>query len=228
MTQLLIGCTGLIGTMYQHHRQFDTIVHSANVKQIVAKQFNLAICAAPSSNRLLAQQYPDLDYQNIQMLCDNLMQTQIDTMVLISSCDTQVKPDSVYGSNRLVLENFVKTHFKKYSIIRLPALIDTSIKKNVLYDLKYRQFLDKLNPNIYNQWYPLQQLPNKVDEILQQNINEINLCSEPIGNWEIIDKFASDLVPTNNQKHSMDIRYNLTPYSYSREEIFQYMSEYFQ
>lgn len=227
MKTLLIGSTGLIGTILQQQRQFDYAVHRLNIGSIVDQQFDFVVCAAPSSNRLLAQQNPMSDLNNIELLCQILSRTQIGRLVLISSCDTQVKPESVYGANRFVLENFIRNNFKQHTIIRLPALIHRNIKKNVLYDLKHQIFLDKINLHVYNQWYPLVDLSRCIDDAVRQNITEINLCSEPIGNWEIVNKFAPELasIITLNQ---IDKSYDLKPYSYNREQIFQFMKEYFE
>lgn len=227
MKTLLIGSTGLIGTVLQQQRNFDCAVHRSNIDNIVDQQFDFAVCAAPSSNRLLAQQNPQLDLDNVQLLCNRLTAARIDRIVLISSCDTQVKPQSVYGSNRLILENCVKNNFKQYNIIRLPALIHPSIKKNILYDLKHEMFLDKINLCVFNQWYPLSELWHSIDSVVQLDARETNLCSEPIENQEIVKKFFPKL-ESKIAPGKPDVGYNLMPYSHSREQIFHAMKGYFQ
>ena len=193
MKKLLIGSTGLIGNVLKQHLEFDTQVHSTNIQSITQQSFDVAICAAPSSNRIIALQQPEVDTASVEKLANYIAQAKIKKMILISSCDTQVRPDSAYGKNRLWLESFVKSHFDRCAIIRLPALIDRTITKNILYDLKNRTFLHKLNPHLYMQWYPLQELPMYINKIINEPNVEINLCSEPIGNWEIIEKFVPEL-----------------------------------
>lgn len=232
MVTALVGSTGLIGRSLKQHIHVDNTFNSSNLKQAINQTFDVVYCCAPSGNRILANQRPDADLENIKNIISVLSTVKTQRFVLISTVDTQHDPTSPYGSNRLFLENFVKT-LDNYSIVRLCSLVDNTINKNMLFDLKYRKFLESINLNQIVQWYKLSDLPKHLKIITQNNIKEINLVSEPVQNQEIVDKFFPEL-KLNNRVDSRP--YNLhsisglfgtnSNYVYTKSQVFNFIKEY--
>jgi hypothetical protein len=224
----LIGHTGLIGTVLVAGIDIDLTYNSSNIDQIRHREFDIVYCAAPSGNRLLANQQPDWDTNNVQRLADNLRTVTANKFVLISSVDVVYAPDSVYGNNRLALEHFVQTQFENCHIIRLCTLIHSGISKNLLFDIKHRQYLDCVNGIMIRQYYPLSRLCSDIDTVIKYDIREINLVSEPISDQEIVHQFCPDIALTNTPAKPYNLR-SLEPfgqYVVSRQQVFEYVTEY--
>ena len=109
----LIG-NGLIGRRIQTFLSVDQVFTSKNIDLLSNYQFDIIYCAAPSGNRIWADQNPADDTESCKQLIQHLELIKDTKLILISTGDTQVRPDTVYGSNRLKLEKYVKENFKKY------------------------------------------------------------------------------------------------------------------
>jgi len=215
----LIG-NGVIGSVLQKEIQFDYIFDSQNVDTIDNYKFDVIYCAAPSSNRLVANNNPDADLQNIKQLAATLIKSSA-KIILISTVDAFVKK-SPYAINRKFLEDQVQT-LPNYKIIRLPSLVGPSIKKNILYDIKHNQYIESINALDVCQWYPLAYLVRDMESVKDNAVT--NFVSEPIVNQMIIERFSPDqLARTKNKNENT---YNIQPYLYSADVIMSYMKEYF-
>lgn len=233
----VIGHTGLIGSYINSKVNTDYVFNSTNIDSLFLNNFSVVYCAAPSGNRLDANLNSGNDLSNVNSIIKNLNKTTIDHLVLISTVDTIHYPDTAYGKNRLILEEFVKQKFSNYSIIRLPTLIDKKISKNLLFDLKHRKYLSSINLLQTCHWYYLPNLYSDISLVVSNNINEINLVSEPILNEEVVDYFFPDLEKVDSNFKEVK-SYNLTcehaflfngiRYRDSKEQIFEYMKQYVQ
>ena len=213
----MIACVGngLVGSCVQETVDVQAVYTSANIEQAKDTQYDIVYCAAPSANRIWVTENASKDWLDVEQIIANIRTRRL---VLFSTCDTQIKPDTVYGQNRLRLEQWA-SDYKDSTIIRLPMLIHKRITKNILYDIKHSQWLDKINPNSTNQWFDLAFLP----DYIHTNAREINLCSEPIANNAILAEFAPHV--SGNTQLPAEL-YNLKPYSFTKEEIFNSMRTY--
>lgn len=220
--QALIGSNGTIGQSLLDTRQFDAVFNSDNLAQITHQDWSLVVCAAPSGNRLAINRGQTPDITHCEAIVDVLSKTKIDRLVLISSVDAVTAPQSVYGANRAWMEKeLTKTHTTY--ILRLSTLIGHRIKKNVLFDLKHKLFLDSLDRDAELQWCILQDLSQQIDISLSTGPGARNIVSEPISNRQIIDRFFPQI--TTGHNHST-VRYNQQPYVYTQEDIFFAMELY--
>jgi len=215
----LIG-NGLIGKRIQSFINVDHVFTSKNINTLNNYKFDLIYIAAPSGNRVWAEANPDKDTNCVHTIIDYLQKQITARVILISSGDTQVQPNTTYGMNRLKLEQFVKNTFKCFHIVRLPGLIGSDITKNMLYDIKYNtKWKNKINADSMLQWYPLARLKQ---DLLNLTDTEYNFGCEPILGWDIINEFAPNL--------ELDVRqgliYDLKPYNVSRQEVFDAIREY--
>jgi len=215
----LIG-NGLVGKVVSSIINPVRIFTSNNIDTIQNSSWDTIWCAAPSGNRVFAQNNPEQDQASVDRLIDILNSTYCNKIVLFGTCDSQVNPDTVYGANRLRLEHSVKQR-SKYTIIRLPGLIHSSITKGILYDIRNRVWLDKINPNHQLQWLDL----NHLSDWIYTTDNEVNVCSEPILARDILARFVPDL---EFRDLGPGVVYDLKPYSYTKDEIFASMEDYFK
>lgn len=217
--QALIG-TGVIGSILQQSIKFDHVFNSQNINTINNYKFDTIYCAAPSSDRLLANKNPTTDLDNIKRLATALTNTDAQ-VILISTIDVVVK-NSPYAENRKFLEEQVMS-LSNYKIIRLPSLVGSSIKKNILYDIKHNQYIDSINALDLCQWYPLVNLADDLKSLTNNSIT--NLVSEPIVNQRILEQFSPEKLPLVKNKNENN--YDVRPYLYESDDIMNHMKEYF-
>ena len=225
MNTALVGHTGTIGSSLINTRTITHRYNSANINDLRQYHYELVIVAAPSGNRLTVAEDPTGDAENIAGIIQELQQTQIKRIILISTVDTIARPDTAYGRNRLALENAVKELGIEYHILRLSTLVGKTIKKNVLFDLKNNQFVHKINAKSVIQWCLLDQLSAEIDWVINNNVQELNLVSEPICNQDLIDKFFPGVNPGSQ---ALTVQYDVHPYRYSRSDIYLAIGNYLQ
>ena len=224
----LIGHTGLIGTVLGASIDVDQVYNSATIDQIQHQEFDTVYCAAPSGNRMQANLKPDWDTASVQYLANCLRTVTARRFVLIGSVDAVHAPDSVYGGNRLALEHFAQTQFECCYVIRLCTLIHPRITKNLLFDIRHRQYLDRVNSAQVRQYYTLSRLPSDIDRVLAADQKTINLVSEPISDQAVMERFCpghpmiTQPVPPYNL-HSAE---PFGQYVESSAEIFEHIAEY--
>lgn len=234
MNTALVGYNGTIGSVLKDQICFNNLFNSKNIDQLSNQQYDLVYCSAPTGSRVWANNNADKDKENINSIIKQLAQSNIKKFVLISTVDTQIRSNTPYGKSRLYFENSIKEIFNDYHIVRLCSLIDSSIKKNLLYDIKHNQYLDKVNPLLYMQWYPMHRLSNDIQICINNQINEINLVSEPIQNKDILNRFCKHIKPSYSESVTdYDLVCNYSKvfsgykqYINSKSEIFKHMEDY--
>ena len=222
LNNIAVVGNGLIGKRLQ---QFVNATHIFDSKQLLdlpLREYSTVYVAAPSGNRIWASQNPGFDQASTGLLIRNLLVAKCQRIVLISTGDTQVKPDTGYGKNRLELENAIQGRFENHYIIRLPGLIGNDITKNILYDIKHKtEWADRINGSVKQQWYPLDHLEKDIPAIIKGDQRVVNLVSEPILNKDIVDQFSNGATVNETA-----VEYDLKPYKYTKEEIFDQISLY--
>lgn len=237
----LIGHTGFVGSNLAQAMPFNEHYNSKNIENIAGKTFDKVVCAGVSAVKWWANQNPEQDKAQIDHLLGYLEKIKTDVFVLISTIDvyrevngvnedTDPNPDGlhVYGRHRLYVEEFVKQHFPKYHIIRLPALFGPGLKKNVIYDFMNANGLDVINPKSSFQWYPLRRLPDDMAIIEKADVPLINLAAEPIATGTIKDNYFPSIEigsnPAPEMHYDMHTKYGHlfgrnSPYVVGQDEI---------
>ena len=218
----IVGSNGLVGNYLKQVINYTHEFNSYNISDITKQSFTKVFVAAPSGNRLEANANKEKDFENISRLFENLRKTSIDQIVLLGTVDSVLRNNFPYGHNRLWLEEQILHYFDEAYVLRLGALVHKNIKKNILYDLKHKLYLDKINVNNCLQWYDLNNLDADINNAIKNKIQITNLVSEPIGNQEIIEKFFSNL--KLNGQHSAKV--SLYPYMYTKQQIFDSITRY--
>ena len=189
----LIGYTGFIGSNLIDFKKDIFKFNSKNIHKIENQKFNIVICAGTSSKIWLAKKNPKLDKQKINFLIKYLKTIKAKKFVLISTSEiygrnkitfettnNYSKGNTHYGINRLYLENFIQKNFNKNYIIRLPIVYGKNFSKNCIYDLIYKNDIEKLNGKDLVQIYNVVNLKRHINYVLKQNIFRLNISSEPI------------------------------------------------
>ena len=224
----LIGHTGLIGSVLGASIDVDQTYNSATIDQIQHQEFDTVYCAAPSGNRMLANQQPDWDTSNVKYLADCLRTVTANRFVLISTVDAVHAPESVYGGNRLALEHFAQTQFDRCHVIRLCTLIHPRISKNLLFDIRHQQYLDRVNGAQVRQYYTLSRLMSDIDTVLAHDIRVVNLVSEPVSDQEVMAQFCPGrtLIEQPVPPYNLHSTAPFAKYVETKAEIFAHIAEY--
>lgn len=193
MRSALIGYTGFVGSNIANQTSFTDLYNSQNSQDIHDKQYDLIVSAGVSGLMWKANQEPETDKANIQLLINNLKTVTAKHFVLISTIevynqtydiDESTDIDSSllqrYGLHRLQLEEFIKGNFEKHTIIRLPTLFGEGLKKNFIYDLIHKNRWDLTDKDSKLQWYNLVHIWKDIQIAINHNISLINFAVEPI------------------------------------------------
>jgi hypothetical protein len=220
MKYTIIGA-GIVGQAL-HEQAPDSVLYARG--NTVPIEHDVLVIAAPTGNRLVVNADPEKDLEDCNNLIELVSQCQYNQLVYISTVD--VYRTHRYGTNRQYLENAL-AKLPNSHVVRLPSLIGQSVNKNILYDLKTMSWLDKICLDSTIQWYPLKRLKNDIENIIHNRVKYQNLCSEPISNHEIVQKFFPKIVDQLLTNQLTPANYDLKPYTIPLEEIWQSFDEFF-
>ena len=85
--------------------------------------------------------------------------------------------------------------------------------------------MSSINPDSALQWYPLENLIDDIHYVIDHDINELNLVSEPVLNLEIIQQFAPRYLNEITKKQN-SVYYDVRPYKFSKQDILKHIQEY--
>ena len=202
MADAIIGYSGFVGSNLTTQRSFDASFNSKNFQKMRNGHFRDVVCAGVSAVKWLANKEPEEDLRNILRLQDILATVVAERFILISTIDVYPVLDGVgesfechdgenhaYGTHRLMFEDFIREHFQRAYVIRLPALFGPGLKKNVIYDLLNDNCLESINLACSFQYYDTLDLWQDIKKVLKADINLVNFLSEPVPTREIVDRF---------------------------------------
>lgn len=238
----LVGYSGFVGSTLLKQFNFDDLYRSTNISEIQGKTYDTVVCAGAPAVKWLANKNPIQDKQSIDSLISHISTIKCNRFVLISTVDvfndsskavesTAVDTNGLhpYGLHRYQLEEFVKTHFDDFLIVRLPGLVGPGLKKNVIYDFLNNNNLDAIDHRGVFQFYPMVNLWSDIKVAIKSNCNLIHLTSEPISVKEIASEcfninFINEL---KNQVAIYDFRSELS-YLYNSNSAYQYSKKEIQ
>lgn len=208
MADALIGHTGFVGGNLLRQRPFDECFHSQTIRTITGRRYDLLVCSGAPAEKWRANQEPERDWANLQLLMDCLDQVEARQAVLISTIDVYPDPVGVdertpidpeggqaYGRHRYALERFMAQRFPTL-ILRLPGLFGQGLKKNAIFDLIHNNRVEYIVPTSRFQFYSLDHLWRDIERFRAQDLSLVNVATEPISMGEIArEVFGVELNP---------------------------------
>jgi nucleoside-diphosphate-sugar epimerase len=107
----------------------------------------------------------------------------------ITERDPVASEGAPYGVHRAAFERFVAKTFANHLIIRLPALYGRGLKKNAIFDLRYDNMVDAIDPRGSFQWYDVRRLERDIAAITDAKLTLINIAPEPVTMSAIAERF---------------------------------------
>lgn len=193
MTSALIGYTGFVGTTLRAQTDFDAHYNSKNIQDIRGRAYDLVVCAGAPAVKWKANQEPEADLANLQMLMGHLAHVQAQTFILISTIDVYETPRNVdentpigtddlhpYGKHRYMLETFAQVQFPRTIVVRLPGLFGKGLKKNFLYDMIHTGESPWTHAQSVFQFYNMARLWADLQTVMASDVSLINFATEPV------------------------------------------------
>ncbi|MDD2774360.1 MAG: hypothetical protein PHU06_00240 [Gallionella sp.] len=250
LTNALIGYSGFVGSTLQKQAFFTSLYRSTNIGDIAGNSFNMVVCAGAPAQKWIANREPEADRKKIEGLIAHLKSMTCNTFVLISTVDVFKNPIGVnedtpvdeiglhaYGLHRRLLEKFVESHFPRHLIVRLPGLVGTGLKKNVIFDFLNDNNLHTIDSRGIFQFYPMANLWYDIQLALNAGITLVHLTAEPVSVVDISELgFGKPFVqaqPNSPAVYDMQTKYagvfgGAGSYQYSRRETIQAVRGYAQ
>jgi len=198
MDNALIGFTGFVGTTLQKQATFNALFRSTNIDQIRGRPFDTVVCAGAPAQKWIANKEPEQDRNNIDQLIAHLGTVTCRQFILISTVDVFKDPVGVdeatpvdqtqlhaYGLNRRRLEEFVEKRFPQHLIVRLPGLVGTGLRKNVIYDFLHDNNLKAIESRGVFQFYPMANLWFDIQIAVTRGLKLVHLTAAPVSVAEI-------------------------------------------
>lgn len=167
----LIGSTGSIGQEIfnqlskKDNVRIDTFTRK-NIEDLLNSEYDIIICAAPSSGKLKTNLGLDNSDKDIEKLCKVIKEVKTENFILISSQAAINEEDKPYGKVQKRVLDSVLVHHSNYTGYLVDTLYGTSLNKGFISDI------------ITNQWSFLsdefiQKLPELTD--YYKKIEDTNL-----------------------------------------------------
>ena len=220
LNNALIGSTGFVGSTLMNQICFDEVFHSTDIHTIRHKRFDTVICAGAPAQKWRANNHPEEDKKTIDALVSCLRTIECRRFILISTADVFENPVGCYedtpvvetglhpyGLHRRQLEKFVVSHFLDPLILRLPGLVGTGLRKNIVFDLLNHNNLDKIDSSSVYQFYPMVRLSHDIRLASRRGLLIAHLTAEPIS-VESVAKYAFG-VEFNNRLDGMPVTYDM-------------------
>lgn len=248
MKTALIGHTGFVGSNLKQQYNFTDLYNSKNFQDMKDKEYDLVVCAGVSAVKWMANKEPQKDLEGIRALQNILSTIKTNQFILISTIDvyatTQILNEEfdcssisnhAYGTHRLAFEKYCTKKFDDCTVVRLPGLFGNGLKKNVIYDLLNNNCLEMINTKSSYQYYYLKYLWKDIQIAIDNDIQLINLFTEPVPTLDIISTFFPDKIV--GQEAVAEGHYNLhtkhanswgkkSDYIYSKKEMLEQLSEF--
>ena len=136
----LIGSTGSIGQeIYNQLSQKDKVhvdtFNRKNIEGLLNSEYDIVICAAPSSGKLKTNLGLDNRDKDIEKLCKVIKEVKTERFILISSQSAINEEDKPYGKVQKRGMDSVLSHHKNYTVYMVDTLYGPSLNKGFISDI---------------------------------------------------------------------------------------------
>ena len=136
----LIGSTGSIGQeIFNQLSQKDKVrvdtFNRKNIENLLNSEYDIVICAAPSSGKLKTNLGLDNRDKDIEKLCKVIKEVKTERFILISSQSAINEEDKPYGKVQKRVMDSVLSHHKNYTVYMVDTLYGPSLNKGFISDI---------------------------------------------------------------------------------------------
>ena len=224
----LIGVTGSIGKEIFNQLSKKDNVHidactRKNIEGLLNSEYDIVICAAPSSGKLKTNLGLDNRDKDIEKLCKVIKEVKTERFILISSQSAINEEYKPYGKVQKRVLDSVFSHHKDYTVYMVDTLYGTSLNKGFISDIITKQwsflsdeFIQKIpnltdyyrkieNTNLWEGYIDLpkdilEKLPNIVDIYPDDKIFQTTpifaLASTVVENMEVSQGLKTKIAET--------------------------------
>ena len=141
----LIGSTGSIGQEIFNQISKKDNVHvdtftRKNIEDLLNSEFDIVICAAPSSGKLKTNLGLDNSDKDIEKLCKVIKEVKTERFILISSQSAINEEDKPYGKVQKKVLDSVLSHHKDHTVYMVDTLYGPSLNKGFISDIITKQW----------------------------------------------------------------------------------------
>lgn len=222
MKDALIGWTGFVGQELLLNLPNADIYNSKNIDTLCGKEYNYIYFAGLPAEKWKINQNSEVDKENLNSIMEILKCVKCNKFILISTVDIfncsiqqeedgQVFAKHPYGIHRRQMEEFIRSYYNSYLIVRLPGLFGTGLKKNIIYDLIFSNNIEQLTLDSEFQYYNVSNLYDDIQKCIRYNYSIVNLVSEPISVRKVVSTFFPQYIEnckgTNIVKYKLGTKY---------------------
>ena len=141
----LIGATGSVGEeIFNQLLKIDNLYVNTftrrNITDVLHSEYDITICAAPSSGKLKTNLGLDNSDKDIKNLCRIIKEIKTNRFILISSQSVIYEAEKLYGKVQKRVLDSVLTHHSNHTVYLVDTLYGTSLNKGFISDIITKQW----------------------------------------------------------------------------------------
>ena len=141
----LIGSTGSVGKeIFNQLLKIDNLHVNTftrrNITDVLHSEYDITICAAPSSGKLKTNLGLDNIDKNIEELCRIIKEIKTNRFILVSSQSVIYEAEKLYGKVQKKVLDSVLVHHSNYTVYLADTLYGTSLNKGFISDIITKQW----------------------------------------------------------------------------------------
>lgn len=141
----LIGSTGSVGKeIFNQLLKIDNLHVNTftrrNITDVLHSEYDITICAAPSSGKLKTNLGLDNSDKDIEELCRIIKEIKTNRFILVSSQSVIYEAEKLYGKVQKKVLDSVLVHHSNYTVYLADTLYGTSLNKGFISDIITKQW----------------------------------------------------------------------------------------
>ena len=141
----LIGATGSVGEeIFNQLLKIDNLHVNTftrrNITDVLHSEYDITICAAPSSGKLKTNSELDNSDKDIEELCRIIKEIKTNRFILISSQSVIYEAEKLYGKVQKKVLDSVLVHHSNHTVYLADTLYGTSLNKGFISDIITKQW----------------------------------------------------------------------------------------
>lgn len=225
-----IGATCPIGQYWTSKRYYDYIIDEENLNLMRGKEFGQVVIICPSlwQGPIVTREQVEWDTKFTETLINLLTEVKAERVTFVTGLDLLeangneetpqlMESDDPYLANRIALRDFINIRFGRVLNVRVPELVEIDGLFSVLDVITKTPKTKKILPVSLlerHQLYPMTRIVNDVEKAWSCSLSSVNLVTEPMTTYEIVEKYF----PALSKK--LPIARELDPYGSARTSLY--------